>query len=147
VEAAAPPEPSEEKLELYQRYQRGRHDSREQPTWQSFVEFLYDSPVETVEFTYRDAGGALIGVGLCDLCPQSLSSVYFYFDPGQGARSLGTFSSLWEIEFARVHGIPHYYLGYHIAGCPGMAYKARFHPHELLHLDGQWRESSTGPMG
>jgi arginine-tRNA-protein transferase len=142
----APPEPSAEKLALYQRYQRGRHDPGDEPAWESFVEFLYDSPVDTVEFTYRDAGGALLGVGLCDVCPESLSSVYFYFDPCQRTRSLGTFSSLWEIEFARAHRIPHYYLGYHITGCAAMAYKAHFRPHELLHMDGQWRETSAAWM-
>jgi arginine-tRNA-protein transferase len=140
------PDPTEEKFELYRRYLAERFGDTEDVTRASFVEFLYDSPVETLEFTYRDAAGNLLGVGLCDACERSLSSVYFYFDPNASRRrGLGTFSSLWEIEFARLHQIPHYYLGYWIPGCSTMAYKANFRPHELLHPDGTWGETSGGP--
>ena len=72
--------------------------------------------------------------------PQSLSSVYFYFDPEQAGRRLGTFSALWEIEWAREMNIPHYYLGYWVAGCGAMEYKASFRPCEALGTDGVWRE-------
>jgi len=139
----SPPAPSAEKFELYTRYLRDRHDPERAENFDNFVEFLYRSPVQTLEITYRlpDPSRTLVGVGICDICAnRSLSSVYFYFDPAHARRSLGTFSSLWEIDLARRMGIPYYYLGYHIAGCDAMSYKANFRPCELLHPDGAWRE-------
>jgi arginine-tRNA-protein transferase len=133
-------EATDEKFELYARYVRDWHSRGEDSDRKSFVEFLYDSPVETIEFQYRAAASKrLLGVGLCDVSPRSLSSVYFYFDPAESRRGIGTFSALVEIDFARRHDIPHYYLGYFIAGCGTMSYKADFQPNEILHPDGVWR--------
>ena len=89
--------------------------------------------------TYRVAG-RLVGVGVLDLCPGAASSVYFYFDPAESRRSLGVFSALCEIEECRRRGLEHWYIGFHVAGCGKMEYKARFRPHELLGPDGIWRE-------
>lgn len=133
------PEPTPEKHELYEKYRRHWHSHDDPRDWHAFVDFLYDSPVETVEVCYREPGGGLLGVGVCDLCDSSLSSVYFYFDPDHAKRALGTFSALWEIGLARRLGIPHYYLGYWVSGCAAMEYKADFRPCELLGTDGVWR--------
>ena len=138
---SGPPEVTEEKFALYRRYAsewHGKADDGEEG-WDTFESFLYDSPVETTEFCYRDAAGRLVAVGICDACPSSLSSVYFYHDPAESRRGLGTFGALYEIEFARRAGVPHYYLGYWIAGCGTMAYKANFGPCEVLDADGVWR--------
>ncbi len=105
---------------------------------QAFVNFLYDSPVRTIELVYRDATGRLVAVGICDICSLSLSSVYFYFDPHQPRRSLGTYGVLHEIDFALNRKIADYYLGYAIYGCDKMKYKAGFGPYELLRPDGRW---------
>jgi arginyl-tRNA--protein-N-Asp/Glu arginylyltransferase len=136
--AIAQPAPTEEKLSLYERYMREWHRSTSVSA-SGFVEFLYVSPVSTLEFCYRDGSGKLLAVGLCDISPQSLSSVYFYFDPRESNRSLGTFGALVEIEFARKREIPYYYLGYWVSGCDAMKYKANFGPYEILHPDGVWR--------
>lgn len=135
-----PPEPSAEKHDLYERYRRDWHGSQDRHDWEAFTSFLYESPVETLEFAYRDSAGRLIGVGICDVCDESLSSVYFYFDPAERKRALGTFSALWEIGFAANAGIPYYYLGYWVSGCGAMEYKANFRPCETLGTDGVWRE-------
>ena len=137
-----PPEATEEKFALYTRYLKGRHNPDREEDRESFLEFLYRSPVETIEFTYRTPDDQnLIAVGLCDVSAQSLSSVYFYFDPSDAwkRRCLGTFSSLQEITVARARNIPYYYLGYFIHDCGAMNYKANFAPNELLHPDGVWR--------
>jgi len=138
VEADVPVS-TEEKHRLYEKYRRGWHGSTDEHDYDAFTTFLYDSPVDTVEFTYRDATGTLLGVGICDVCRESLSSVYFYFDPDAAPRSLGTFSALWEIDWARKLDIPHYYLGFWVAGCGAMEYKANFKPCEVLDTDGVWR--------
>jgi arginine-tRNA-protein transferase len=141
------PTATDEKFDLYADYVERWHGRPEEAEPEAFVAFLYDTPVDTLEFTYRDAGGKLLGVGICDICRRSLSSVYFYFNPAEAPRSLGTFSTLWEIEFARQRSVPHYYIGYWIDGCSTMHYKCAFRPHELLHPDGLWRENSSPPVG
>jgi arginine-tRNA-protein transferase len=145
VEVTSPPQPSEEKFNLYILYLRGRHDSQREDDFAGFVEFLYRSPVDTIEITYRlaDAARTLVGVGICDLCAaRSLSSVYFFFDPAHARRGLGTFSSLWEIDFARRRNIPYYYLGYWVRDCESMSYKAQLRPSEVLDPDGVWRATT-----
>jgi arginyl-tRNA--protein-N-Asp/Glu arginylyltransferase len=131
------PRPTDEKYGLYCRYLHQWHGdpphSRE-----AFEQFLYDSPVRTIEFTYRDRSGELLAVGICDVCAASLSSVYFYFEPSRASLGLGTYGVLQEIEYARSLGIPHYYLGYWVRGCRSMQYKTDFMPAELLGTDGKW---------
>ncbi|REK23474.1 MAG: arginyltransferase [Planctomycetota bacterium] len=74
----------------------------------------------------------LVGVGLIDLVPDGLSSIYFYHDPAWRPLGPGTFSALHEIDLCRRTGRAFCYLGYCIAGCPSMSYKARFRPHQIL---------------
>jgi arginine-tRNA-protein transferase len=130
---------TEEKFAMYATYVREWHAKEEEANVRSFVEFLYSSPVLTLEMEYRDRAGKLVGVGICDRSEKSLSSVYFYFDPAQARRGLGNFAAMWEIEFARREKIPWYYLGYWVNDCSAMEYKARFGPHQILGEDGLWR--------
>ena len=73
---------TDEKIDLYARYVAGRHDKPGDADAAGLRQFLYESPTDTLEFVYHDAG-RVIGVGICDASPLSLSSVYFYFDPGR----------------------------------------------------------------
>lgn len=140
VVTIAEPVPTDEKYDLYRRYVAGRHQRSEgEEDRESFERFLYDSPVDTIEFEYRDRSRRLLAVGLCDASADSLSSVYFYFEPGESKRGLGTFGALYEIETAARLGVPYYYLGYWVDGCGAMEYKADFRPAEVLHPDGVWR--------
>ena len=140
IVSAEDPEPTDEKYELYRRYQIEWHskDAASEDR-ESFESFLYDSPVQSVEFCYRNQAGKLLAVGICDVAPQSLSSVYFYHDPAEFRRGLGIFGALYEIAKARMLQIPYYYLGYWVVGCSAMNYKATFEPNEILSADGQWR--------
>ncbi len=133
-----PPVCTDEKFAVYRRYASARHGPREEDR-RSFEMFLYESPVQTIEGEYRDPRGKLLGVGICDFSRTSFSSVYFYFDPDESWRGLGTYSALVEIETARRAGIPWYYLGYWVANSKSMDYKRRFKPYELLGPDGVWR--------
>src|SRR5690606_6779272 len=99
--------------------------------------FLYISPVQTLEFEYR-LRGRLIAVSIADICSRSLSSVYAYYDPEFSRRSLGTFSAMLEINFCQGHSIPFHYLGFFVALCPSMNYKAHFRPCEILSTAGEW---------
>ncbi len=144
--AVGRPHATDEKLALYNRYNTEWHGG-EELTLAAFAETFYASCVETLEFTYRTSDGTLIAAGLCDLTPQALSSVYFYFHPALAARGLGTYGALCEIDFARGHGLPFYYLGFWIERCPSMVYKANYRPHELLGLDGQWKPAASSAAG
>lgn len=133
---------SDEKFELYRRYVQRWHGKADVDKTE-FRRFLVDSPVDTIEFQYRDRDGRLVAVGVCDVCALSLSSVYFYFDPDEHRRSLGTLGALVEIAWAAGRGIPHYYLGYWVAGSRTMDYKSKFGPHELLTAAG-WVTGKSG---
>ena len=130
-------EPTDEKYAMYVRYLEHQHDDTMSRGYEPFVRFLYDSPVSACEFDYY-LGDRLVGVSLADCCPSGLSSVYMYFDPDHRARSLGTFSILWEIEHCVQQQVPYYYLGYYVAACPAMSYKARFRPNEVLDPTRGW---------
>lgn len=76
--------------------------------------------------------GKLIAVGVVDLLPSGLSSVYVFYDNDYRELTLGKYSALKEIEFCSTHKLPCYYMGYYIHNCPKMRYKAEYRPSELL---------------
>ncbi|HUG93194.1 MAG TPA: arginyltransferase [Planctomycetaceae bacterium] len=126
-------------LRLFNTYHADMHERRGWPhkrvTPEEYVEsFLVGTWSFAREFRYFD-GSRLVGVGLVDEVASGLSSVYFYHEPAWRPLGPGTFSILSEIEHARDTGRPWHYLGYWIAGCASMSYKARFGPHELLLCD------------
>jgi len=130
-----------EKLKLYIDYQLYQHKSKtktKEQFYEELEEFLFASSIDTIEFDYY-LKEELVGVGIVDIADNYLSSVYFYFSPEQNKRSLGTYSILWEIEYANQININHYYLGYYIKECPQMNYKNRFKPYELL-INGKWEK-------
>lgn len=132
-----PPRASDEKWDMYRSYLSEQHDGTMSDDRESFERFLYRSPIDTIEMTYR-VGGGLVGVGILDVTPLCLSSVYFYFDPNHFRRSLGVFSVIMEIEECRRRGLPYWYGGYYVAGCQRMRYKADYRPNERLGPDGRW---------
>jgi arginine-tRNA-protein transferase len=132
------PEPTAEKHAVYRRYLEARHDGQMSGTWEEFRDFLYDAPPFTHEVVFR-IGERLLGAGIYDVVPGAASAVYFYFDPELEGRSPGTLNVLWLVDECRRLQAPWLYLGYHVAGSPSMAYKARFRPHQVLFDDGQWR--------
>ena len=133
----AEPIPTAEKFVLYQRYLDGQHDDTMGRSYEAFHDFLYDSPLGTFEFQYH-LGRRLVGVSVVDGCPGGLSSVYMYFDPDYGMRSLGTFSVLREIRHCQEEELSYYYLGFYVANGRTMAYKARFRPNQILAGGDHW---------
>lgn len=134
---AGSPEATEEKFALFHAYLSDRHDESMERTFKAFTGFLYDSPTDTLEFSYW-LGERLIGVSIVDRCPGGLSSVYMYFDPCHGRRSLGTFSVLKEIDYCREQGLAYYYLGFYVSGSKTMSYKARFRHNQILVASDRW---------
>ncbi|XP_066549923.1 arginyl-tRNA--protein transferase 1 isoform X5 [Amia ocellicauda] len=81
--------------------------------------------------------GRIIAVGVIDILPTCVSSVYLYYDPSFSSLSLGSYSALREIAFTRqLHQqspqLRFYYLGFYIHSCPKMRYKGQYRPSALL---------------
>ncbi len=129
----------EEQFRLYRDYLHARHrgGAMDDPTPESYLEFLTSSWSETVFYQFR-LEGKLLAVAAADLLGDGLSAVYTFFHPDHQERSLGSYAILRLIHEARRLGLPWLYLGYWIAQCPKMAYKGRYRPHEL-YRNGGWQ--------
>ncbi|MEW6348243.1 MAG: arginyltransferase [Thermodesulfobacteriota bacterium] len=126
-----------DKMRMYTDYLSFQHASSRANSPEDLERFLYQTPVRTLEMEYRVRGN-LVCVSIGDVCSRSLSSVYVFFDPDHGRRSLGTLSAISEVLLCQDRGIPFYYLGFYIEGCDAMNYKARFKPHEVLSSSRIW---------
>ncbi|XP_061645517.1 arginyl-tRNA--protein transferase 1 isoform X7 [Phyllopteryx taeniolatus] len=81
--------------------------------------------------------GQIVAVGVIDILPSCVSSVYLYYHPDFAFLSLGSYSALREIAFTRQlqkqsPKLSHYYLGFYIHSCPKMRYKGQYRPSDLL---------------
>jgi arginine-tRNA-protein transferase len=143
-------------LSLYLKdYPESLHDSIVS-NYYSFYQFLVESPfplenkntntnnnnnnnnnnghkVGTVHQHYK-LGDLLIAVGVVDVLPNGISSVYLIYHPTFSHQlvALGKYAILKEVEYTRKLQLPYYYLGYYIQSCPKMRYKAEYQPSELL---------------
>jgi arginyl-tRNA--protein-N-Asp/Glu arginylyltransferase len=93
--------------------------------------------------------GTLIAVGVVDILPGGLSSVYAFYDPAFAHTicPLGKYMILKEIDYCRKSNnkLPYYYLGYYIHSCGKMRYKGDYHPSQLLcPKTYQWVDATEG---
>jgi arginine-tRNA-protein transferase len=139
-----PPRVSESRLELYRRFHAHRASSRgwnqreEDPV--SYYSSFVDNPFPTEEWCFS-LDGILVGIGLVDCLAVGLSAIYFVHDPAHHHRGLGSWNVLCLIDETRRRGLPHLYLGYWVADCLSLAYKASFRPHQLLGPEGEWHDA------
>jgi len=129
------PQVDEARLALYRRWHASREAERgwkpDRIGAESYaMQFCFPHPAAR-EFSYWE-GETLVGVGIADETPRALSAVYCYHDPSRSKLSIGTLNVLRAIEYARLRGIAHVYLGYCVEGCESLSYKARFRPQERL---------------
>ncbi|XP_069001202.1 arginyl-tRNA--protein transferase 1 isoform X1 [Embiotoca jacksoni] len=136
--------------QVYKLYQMAIHkDPPDKPSESQFRRFLCDSPLEAEHSPDGpDVGygsfhqqywldGRIVAVGVIDILPTCVSSVYLYYDPDFASLSLGSYSALREIAFTRqMHKqspkLSYYYLGFYIHSCPKMRYKGQYRPSDLL---------------
>ncbi len=131
------------KLDLYDRFHAFQSEHKGWPEHapkavEDYALAYAHNPFPTQEWCYY-LQSKLVAVGYVDALPQSLSAIYFFHDPDQRRRSLGTWNVLCVIDHAARLGLPHVYLGYFVEGCGSMSYKARFGPNEVLASDGSWQ--------
>jgi len=132
------PSPSAEVRALYEKFHRYQQAAKgwPAPDEQGPNAFLLN-PFPTEEWRYL-VNGRLVGVGYVDALADGLSAIYYFCDPDERGRSLGTFNVLSIIEEAGRRGLPWVYLGYYVKGCRSLEYKGRFSPNEVLSPDGTW---------
>jgi arginine-tRNA-protein transferase len=150
----------EEEYQIFRKYQMIVHKEDESEiTKNSFIRFLVKNPLvvsdekdpanflfdrETNEQIMYGAyhqqyilDGKVIAVGVLDMLPNCLSSVYFFYDPEYSYLNLGVLSALFEIDWTKKHknlsdSFHYYYLGYYIHSCTKMRYKGQYKPSDLL---------------
>lgn len=132
----------EEHFSLYLAYQKQRHHNgpdhvgKLEDEASQYQQFLCQTNVESIMVEFRDAQQVLKMVSVIDLVADGLSAVYTFYDSKDKA-SYGTYSILWQLQWATQLGLPYLYLGYWIADSAKMTYKQQFQPQEKL-LDGEW---------
>jgi len=142
---------SDEKFELYRSYQKEIHlDQEESP--EGFKRFLVESPLVQQDIAYADppaehlprqygayhqlyrVDGELVAMGVIDILPNCVSSVYFMYEKKWERFSFGKLSALREISLAQeIHGagvtdMKFLYMGFYIHSCQKMRYKGEYHP-------------------
>ncbi|XP_040906086.1 arginyl-tRNA--protein transferase 1 isoform X3 [Toxotes jaculatrix] len=140
----------QQSVALYSRYQMAIHgDDPSECSESEFRRFLCDSPLEAEyspdgpEVGYGSfhqqywLDGRIVAVGVIDILPTCVSSVYLYYHPDFASLSLGSYSALREIAFTRQlqkqsPKLSYYYLGFYIHSCPKMRYKGQYRPSDLL---------------
>ena len=122
----------DEQWALYHRYLQARHGEGEMARAGRAAsdDFLFSPWAETRLLELR-LEGELVAVAVTDEQPRSFSALYTFFAPGHARRSLGTQAILQQIDTARSEGKSWLYLGYWIAPCRKMSYKANFLPVEV----------------
>ena len=135
----------QESYALYRKYQVSVHkDKPSEVPEKQFIRFLVDSPLMrsknsqgSIEYgSYHQhyyIDGKLIMVGVIDLLPTCLSSVYVYYDPDFMFLSPGVYSALSELAAVRKFhksnpSFHYYYMGYYVHSCPKMNYKGQYTP-------------------
>lgn len=141
----------QESFELYQKYCKVIHQ-KEKEKADGYTSFLCEQALEYQSFKSGSEEllcgcyhmkyyfkGKLIAIGVVDIFPWCLSSVYFFYDPDPVYKKLGLgiVSSLKEIEWIKnkqrtFQEFKYYYLGFYIQDCQKMVYKGEYEPSELL---------------
>ena len=98
---------------------------------------IYPKKYGTYNFIHK-IDGKIIAVGVWDILPTSLSSVYLYYDTDYSFLDLGVFTAVREIEYMKNFqklvdpNFKYYMMGFYIDTCQKMKYKGFYHPMEIL---------------
>jgi leucyl-tRNA---protein transferase len=127
---------SNEHLQLFNQYHEYMKEKKgweaqqvtPQNYYMSFVQGHGDFGYEVLYFE----DGQLIAVDLIDILDDGISSIYCYYNPEFSSYSLGKYSMLQQIKYAKRHNLAWIYLGYYVPECPSLAYKSDYSPYVTL---------------
>ena len=136
---------SEESYQLYKKYQIAIHkDPPSKLSESQYTNFLCQSSLVREQPSESNKLGLgsfhilhyidskLFAVGVLDILPSGISSVYFFYDPEYSFLSPGVWGAVQEIMLVSSNSYKYYYMGYFIETCQKMRYKAEYLPSELL---------------
>ena len=98
---------------------------------------MYPNKYGTYNFIHR-LDGKIIAVGIWDILPTCLSSVYLYYDTDYQFLDLGVFTAIREIEYVKsFHDLidknfKYYMMGFYCETVQKLRYKGFYQPTELL---------------
>ncbi|KAI0254902.1 arginine-tRNA-protein transferase [Lactifluus subvellereus] len=145
---------TDEKFALYQSYEENIHKKPDKHSG-GFKQFLVKTPLQREPIPYPSTppahlpshygsyhqlyrlDGRLIAMGVIDILPSCVSSVYFMWEKEYEKFSLGKLSAMREISLAKEFhdaGVPqlkHLYMGYYVHTCQKMKYKGEYSPSYL----------------
>lgn len=108
-------------------------------------DFLDAGPVEdffdTWEVSVRE-GGKLVAASYFDVGEKSVASLLGLYDPVHARASLGIYTMLLEMEYAKERRLAYYYPGYVLQGHGWFDYKLRLGQMQYLGGGGRWRAIS-----
>ncbi|KAI4119362.1 MAG: hypothetical protein LQ345_000741 [Seirophora villosa] len=138
----------EEKYALFENYQRHVHKEGHGDISRSgFRRFLcsgmgqssqLNDGVEQKLGSYHQCyrlDGRLVAIGVLDLLPGCVSSVYLMYHEDVDDWYFGKLSALREISLAVEGGYQYYYMGFYVHSCIKMRYKAQYQPSRILDLE------------
>ena len=98
---------------------------------------IYPKKYGTYNFIHR-IDGKIVAVGIWDILPTSLSSVYLYYDTDYQFLDLGVFTAIREIEYMKSfhdlidNNFKYYMMGFYCETVQKLRYKGFYQPTELL---------------
>jgi arginine-tRNA-protein transferase len=153
---------SDEKYQVYKKYQMTIHNDPEEEvtpnrykrSWgcsnlksdkeipfpkntENGTNSIYPKFYGTYDLIHR-IDGRIVAVGILDILPHSISSVYLYYDPDFHFLNLGVLTAIREIEFIKelrknlCPDFQFYAMGFYIHTCQKMRYKGQYHPTQVL---------------
>lgn len=123
------PEYREEIYKIYEEWSLNRFNKVTNED--DFINLYYSSNDNTIQTEYY-IDNELAAVGFVDLASNSISSNYFFYKDKFKKYSLGIYSILTEIQFAKSLGLSKLFLGYYVVGNKKTEYKKQFITNKII---------------
>ncbi|MEZ4799231.1 MAG: hypothetical protein R2809_05505 [Flavobacteriales bacterium] len=117
-----------------------------------YQSFIYPDFDDAMSFVYRPKlssfsvcvydGDKLLAMSFFDMTKKSMASLICVYDLNYPELSLGYYTMLKEIEFAKKHKVKYYYPGYVMEDMKTFAYKFRIGECEMKNGSGRWLPQS-----
>lgn len=141
-----PAEPDAERRALFERHKVRFQDGVPRDLEDFLGPTPATNPVPALEFGLYERG-CLVAASYLACGLHSAASLYCVFDPEDGGRSLGIYTMLREILWAREHGRRLYYPGYALVEPSPMDYKKAFHGLQIYQWGGRWHPFARQKRG